>query len=510
MNNQIPPKDAHAMDGTSKLGVRILSAALVLGILGDTLLRGVPWGINFALWVLMLGAFVAALGWRSRAFLNGGAGLLVLMALFVSTFAWRDSLALNLLSVLGLLVIFALIVLRAQGGWLVTAYLTDYVAGGIIAGLNATFGPFFLLLGDLPWRRIFGKAASQRTLAISLGTLLSVPPLVVFGALLMSADAVFNSLVREVLDIDFTKLLGHVFLTAFLAWIVCGYLRGALLGKERDLVPRPSRQWLEFGIIEVGVPLGLLNLLFLVFVVVQFGYFFGGAASVSLTPGLTYSEYARRGFFELVAVSALVLPLLLFAHWALVKDDAKAERIFRWLAGFQLAMLAVIMASAFQRMRLYQHEYGLTEQRLYPTAFMAWLAVVFVWFALTALRGERQRFAFGAMVAGFLLLGALHAMNPDALIVRVNAARLAEGRKFDVHYATGLSADAVPELLTVLPNLPPTDRCIAATRLLRDWSPPSEPDWRTWSYSRARATELVIQNSANLRRMACPERLSCD
>ena len=272
----------------------------------------------------------------------------------------------------------------------------------------------------------------------------------------------------------------------------------------------PSQQWLALGIIEVGVPLGLLNLLFLVFVAVQFGYFFGGAASVSLTPGLTYSEYARRGFFELVAVSALVLPLLLFAHWVLVKEDPKAERTFRWLAGFQLVMLAVIMASAFQRMRLYQREYGLTEQRLYPTAFMAWLAVVFVWFALTALRGERQRFAFGAMVAGFVLLGALHAMNPDALIVRVNAARLAEGRKFDVHYATRLSADAVPELLTVLPNLPPNDRCVVAGRLLRAWSPPEAPDWRTWNLSRARAYRLVRESAPRLRALALPESSKSD
>ena len=70
----------------------------------------------------------------------------------------------------------------------------------------------------------------------------------------------------------------------------------------------------------------------------------------------------------------------------------------------QIALLFVIMASAFERMRLYQAEYGLSEQRLYPTAFMGWLAVVFVWFCLTVLRGHRERFAFGAMVAGFLLI----------------------------------------------------------------------------------------------------------
>ena len=170
-------------------------------------------------------------------------------------------------------------------------------------------------------------------------------------------------------------------------------------------------------------PSRLLNLLFLSFVVIQFRYFFGGATSVVLTPGLTYSEYARRGFFELVAVAALVLPLLLTAHWLLDKQKPESERAFRWLAGTQIMFLFVIMASAFQRMRLYQREYGLTEQRLYPTAFMGWLAIVFVWFVVSVLRGRRERFAFGALAAGFAVILALHALNPDDLIARVNTNR---------------------------------------------------------------------------------------
>ena len=113
-------------------------------------------------------------------------------------------------------------------------------------------------------------------------------------------------------------------------------------------------------------------------------------------------------------------------------------------------------------MRLYQAEYGLSEQRLYPTAFMGWLAVVFVWFCLTVLRGHRERFAFGAMVAGFLLVATLHVINPDALIARTNLARARAGHIFDARYAARLSADAVPELVAGLPDLNPQDRCTLA------------------------------------------------
>jgi hypothetical protein len=153
---------------------------------------------------------------------------------------------------------------------------------------------------------------------------------------------------------------------------------------------------------------------------------------------------------------------------------------------------------------LYQAEYGLSEQRLYPTAFMGWLAVVFVWFCLTVLRGHRERFAFGAMLAGFLLVAALHALDPDALIARTNLARARAGHTFDAQYAARLSADAVPELVAGLPALNPQDRCTLATRLFGRWSPPESPDWRSWTISRWRAWQAV-RVSAPILQAACSE-----
>ena len=65
------------------------------------------------------------------------------------------------------------------------------------------------------------------------------------------------------------------------------------------------------GTVEVGVILGLINLLFLSFVIFQLPYLFGGMELVQNTPDFKLAEYARRGFGELVAVAALVLPMLL-------------------------------------------------------------------------------------------------------------------------------------------------------------------------------------------------------
>jgi hypothetical protein len=250
--------------------------------------------------------------------------------------------------------------------------------------------------------------------------------------------------------------------------------------------------------------LGALDLLFLAFVLVQVRYFFGGSTLVQATTGLTYAEYARRGFFELLGVAALVLPLLLLLHWLMAQRSPKGERVFKVLAGVQILLLLVVVASAIQRLRLYQAEYGLTEQRLYAAAFMAWLVVVFLWFAMTVLTRHRERFAFGAMVAGFLLVVVLHALNPDVLIARTNLARAKAGRSFDARYATRLSGDAVPELVAGLADLNPQDRCAVTSAILKRWALPQPSDWRLWSWSRARARQVVRENEASLKAVQCP------
>ncbi len=488
------------MSERANLEIGLLSAAVFLGVLGDALLRAFPWGLNFFLWMIALLAALAILG-RARpgAFAASGRWLIVPLLLFSLLFLWQDSTVLKMLNVLALLVAFSLVMLRAQGGGIRIAGIAEYVLGSAIASLNAAFGIFPLVLGKAEWRkRLLIEGRPRRALAVARGVLFSFPLLLIFGGLFMGADAVFSNLVQNVLRLNFRVLFSHFFLAAFFAWIVAGYMRGVLFGNEWEKVSSLRFPSLSVGTIELGTVLGLLDLLFLLFVVVQFRYFFGGAALVQATTGLTYSEYARRGFFELLAVAALALPLLLVMHWLLARNDASADRVFRVLAFLQILLLFVIMVSAFQRMRLYEAEYGLSEQRLYPTAFMAWLAVVFIWFALRVLRGRRERFWFGAMVAGFALVAVLQILNPDALIARTNLARAREGRRFDARYVTCLSADAVPELLAGLPELAPQDRRAVASGLLARWPVGARPDWRSWTRSSAQAWKLVDENRASL------------
>jgi len=262
-----------------------------------------------------------------------------------------------------------------------------------------------------------------------------------------------------------------------------------------------GRKQPTLGVVDIAVALGLVNILFLMFVVVQFRYFFGGGERVQSVAGLTYSEYARRGFFELVAVAALALPVLLAADWFAKKESRQDEMLFRSMAAILIALLFVIMASAFERMFLYLREYGQTELRTYTTAFMVWLAILFMWFAATVLRGRRDRFAFGAVVSGLAMVLILHLANPDAMIVRTNAARAASGRSFDVVYNSSLSADSVPELVRDIGLLRSDDQTMVARFLLNHWSRP-EGDWRTWNTDRAAALHAVRDSRPFLEQLA--------
>ncbi len=507
-------------------GIKILEAAVLLGVLGDALLRAHPWGLNVLLWALALaGALLVSLTrWRRRALAGGGHWLLLAALLCASAYAWRDSQTLNVLAGAGVLTSLALLVWRARGGPLRLAGLTDYAWGILTAAGNSLCIGFPRLLGDVNWKEVTGVGWTRYWKPVARGLLIALPLLALFCGLFVAADAGFADLLAGFFTTSHDNLLGHILLALILTWVSGGFLRAALFGGEvkpraREtftaqpqtqgnaaadpyavLTPPPLKaEPFSLGIIEVGVTLGLLNLLFLGFVLTQLRYLFGGAALVQGEGAWTYAQYYRRGFFELVTVAVLVLPVLLSAHKLLRKENAAHERVFRALAGTQVILLFVIMASAVRRMLLYQSEYGLTELRLYTTAFIAWLCLVFVWFILTVLRGRREQFAFGSLVAGFLIIATLHVINPDALIVRTNLAHARAGRSFDARYAVTLSADAVPALLEALPELKnPDDQRYIAVTILDRWSEEEGEDWRTWNWSRAQSRWAVLDRWGEL------------
>src|SRR5207247_427554 len=330
----------------TRLGLEIAAAGVAGGIIGDALLRAMPWGLNVAL------------------------GTTVLVG---------------------------------TGAWLVRRH-------HIKPGPDAAWLPITaLLLSDIQWNELPHDDRMRHVRRVLLGVALAAPVLLVFAALFASADQVFSNVLTNVFDFNLESVISHTFFMAFWGFLVAGYLRWCMLGRPVQGLTLDAKP--ITSVVPLATALGLLNALFLLFVVVQLRYFFGGAALVEETSGLTYAEYARRGFFELMTASGLMLPILLGADELVRKGAAPQIRVVRQLSGLLLAFLAVIMVSALQRMRLYVAAFGLSEQRLYATAFMILLVGVFVWFVWTVLRGERQRFVVGALMHGLAVLAGRHVLN---------------------------------------------------------------------------------------------------
>jgi hypothetical protein len=444
---------------------------------------------------------------------------------------------------------------RAQDGWPRIGGLPQYVGALLSAGFHAMGGVLMLALHDVRWQEVPRTGWSAGLLAALRGLMIALPLLFLFGGLFMAADAVFSGMVTNLLAIDVKLLISHLFWIGVWFWLTAGFLRQVLFG-TLDVerlgigVPKESRTPLPsdadeatdpqpglrpvgevealnraapteaqghapavsevrlrrlggrvavLGMVELGIVLGLLDLLFLAFVIVQFRYLFGGAELVQVSETLTYAEYARRGFFELVAVAALLLPVLLLLDWLARMDRPREVIVYRVLAGLLVVLLSVVIVSALQRMRLYTQEYGLTELRLYTTACMLWITAGAVWYLATVLRDHRERFLFGSLVAGLAVAGILNVISPDEVIVRTNAARHDAPVRFDGSYTSSLSADAGPALIESLPSMPAGQRATVARRLLQRWESSQAEDWRSWNYGRWRSLHATAANEALLR-----------
>jgi hypothetical protein len=137
----------------------------------------------------------------------------------------------------------------------------------------------------------------------------------------------------------------------------------------------------------------------------------------------------------------------------------------------------------------------MTEMRLYPTAFMLWLALVFVWFGLTVLRGQHKQFAWGALWTGLFVVAGLHVLNPDDFIVRHNVKLMEQERSFDTDYMVdNLSDDAIPALAEALPKMNSDDQCRVKNEFWRRWkTDQSNGDFRTWNLSRWQAQQIIMR-----------------
>lgn len=513
---------------------RVLLLALALGIVLDVVGPGNAAGVNAAILVLALlaGAFLVAGRDAVRGIDPADAWMPVAAAALAAMAAVRADDWLVLWDLAFAAALAAGSIACLAGGRITRGAVPRVLelAVGVTAGAGAGI---LVLVGGAPPGPAAGeravpadegpgrlRAALVRAAPVLRGLLIAVPIVVVFTALFATADAVFARLTGDVLSwhpaVDLEDLATRVVVVGLGAWCAAGLLglAGGLLpaflpetaptgaaggtgarslgaASATDLAaPRRDR----LGTTEAATVLVVVDALFAVFVVLQVAYLFGGRDTMTLA-GLTYAEYARRGFFELVVVAVLAGALVVTLDLAV----AGRSRVQLGASLVLLALTAVVVASALLRLRLYQDAYGWTELRFVVLTATAWLGVALVVAAVLLLRRRSwwTLHALGIMV--LLTIAAMNVVGPQAFVTSRNVERAidpslvpAGGRTgLDAGYLEELGDEAVVPIVDAWNRLGAHDRAALAP-LLRDRAVALRTDprllgWPAWNLTRERA-----------------------
>ncbi|WP_203337750.1 DUF4153 domain-containing protein [Nocardioides limicola] len=444
----------------------LLLGAVLVGVLAGLVLPFHALGLGTWLVVLAAGTVVlAASRHRRDTFTLTCAGLAVLLSL---TTVIRDA---EWIVVLCLLTGATLCVCGITRG--------RTVAGFVLAGLA---WPLSGLRG-LPWLgRTLASLTGLGHGAALLRTLAwSVLGLVVFGALLVSADALLSEWVGALLPelrMDTIVLRGFVAVAVGGVVLAAAYLAlnpARVDGESRS--PRPVTHRFEWL-----MPVLVVNAVFAAFLVAQATAVFGGHDYLQRTTGLTYAEYVHQGFGQLIVATALTLLVIWAAARKAARVTARDRLWIRVSMGLLCLQTLVVVASALHRMHLYQEAYGFTRMRLLVDVFEGWLALLVLAVMVGGVTLKAAWLPRFALLSGALLMVGLAALNPDAWIAERNLDRFAETGRVDWSYLRSLSADAVP----VLAGLPQEQAsCALGARVAPEGS------WLEWNLGRVRAAEAL-------------------
>lgn len=505
----------------------LVAFLLALGI--DLLVYDQPFGKQFAIIVnaVMLGAVILSLAekhripWQSIPLM-----LMVSVSSILTVFRTEPYTlaALILFVMLGLALLLASMLSGEWAGYRLREFFKRY----FFLWLHTIIGlPRAVINGagtreDAPkTKKVFSMIG-----AVLLGVLIAVPLLLLFGKLLSSADSQFASNLEVFLSFfkvaNLNEFWPHFFIVLFFFWGLAGALFYMLSRSHRKETLQPDKALVQpfLAHIAATVALGLVCVIFLVFIVGQWGYFFGGLANIK-PDGYTYSSYARSGFFELT-VAAGIAALVHYLFSSITKRETRAQRIaYSVIATLLLVLVGLVLVSAFQRLLFYEAAYGFTRDRLVAHIFMIFLGILLVALAVMEISNKLKHLALVLLMSFFLFGITLSVINVDRTITRLNIQQATQLQRKDSsridgsYLAVSVSEEAVPELYANYLNPKHSEEMhenlgkILACRALRveEMNPPGK--WHTYTVPGKAEYDFFMEHGKSFLETYPPEQEEC-
>ena len=505
-----------------KKSSRFLIAGLIIAWAFDLFFYKQPFGLAFSIWIWLALVVLFAIGATERVkpalptiILSILTALVSLGPLFrVEPFTRMVT---AIVALQGLMVVAA----TYQHGYWVWFRLIDYLSQFLIF-IGAAFSRALSLIfppkeknndGDPGEGNTGNPRKNHLVWSIFRGVGLALPIIFIFSALFAAADPIFENKLQQLLDIfkieNLVEYIFRFFYILLFAYIFTGVLLHAIYPERKFDKPDPTKPWIKtfLGNIETSVILTSVNILFFSFLLIQFRYFFGGKSNISLT-GFTYSEYARRGFGELIAVAVISLLLYLALHGITTNHSSKHAIRFSILSSILFIQVLIILLSSFQRLMLYESAYGFSRLRTYSTIFVPWLAFIIVSVVILEFIKKQGFFSLVLVISVLGYAGSLIIFNVDSFIAtrNIQRARISnqEGYALDYNYLNQLSNDALPVILDAYLSeekvLKDASAAFLACRLDSMTTLSAQQSWQGFNVSDQTAKILLDQNKSALQK----------
>ena len=465
---------------------------LALGILAErSFLHGII-GLSYPVFITV---FYAVFFWRYRSFnfTNKKLGLLMVASIWLlsSSFFLHSNMILYMLNFLVIpvmvLIQLVLVTYPVQNQWHRLPFIQKLFL--TVGEALAYVYRFLMHVAKLSFRGLEeSKSAAIRKVLI--GVVISFPLLFVIVNLLVSADQQFGNLLGAIPR----WLLGLKIGEEVLRTVAIGIYTLAIFGLLQVLrvkpplpaeQPKPTGKMAWDSVISLTV-LTLLNIVYLLFVAVQFQYFF----SETLKAGYTYAEFARRGFFELLFVTMLNLLIISTIVSYVNKTSKFMTLVIRSLLALLVTFSGVMLYSAFLRLFMYEEAYGFTFARVLAHSFMIFLLVIlcYSFMRIWMYRLSLVRFY---IICAIIFYTLVNTIQLDTFVVERNLERYTETGKIDIYYLNSLSYEGVEglvELYKLNPDHPGLSELLLQRKqeLLN-----SEESWNSINISRRSAEKAL-------------------
>jgi hypothetical protein len=352
--------------------------------------------------------------------------------------------------------------------------------------------PFIFIKSSIASRN--KKEMSSTKKSIIRGLVISIPLLIVVLILLTSADMVFNHYISNLLSgfqfISIGKLMNQLLVILIVFIIIFSYIWSFKYSYDESGNRFKNKTWDAVTVVTI---IFMINIVYLLFSIVQFSYLYGGVNN-ALPSGFTYSEYARKGFFELVAVTIINFTILL-SSMNFIKNGSKTINI---ICNMFLTTLVVftlnMLFSAHFKMSLYEQTYGFTYLRIFVHLFMIMLFMLLI---VLLIGIWNRRIPLNKVLAVIILSMyiLLNYINVDKIIAQKNIEIYYKTQKIDVQYLRKLSYDAIPEII----KLKDDSNIMVAMRVdnyLEDLKKElaKEQSWYEFNYSKYKARKVIEEN----------------